>query len=147
MYGGVAGHAGLFGTANDLAVIMQMMLQKGNYGGTNLLEEKTVEEFTKRQSRQSRRAWGWDKPSVERDNGGNAGDLAPKSSFGHTGFTGTAVWADPENDLIYVFLSNRTYPNSANNSLLKDHVRTEIHDVIYRSLDGNNKNIFLSEQN
>lgn len=147
MYGGVAGHAGLFGTANDLAVIMQMMLQDGNYGGLNLLEEKTIKEFTKCQSDQSRRAWGWDKPAQERNKGGGAGLLAPKSSFGHTGFTGTAVWADPENDLIYVFLSNRVYPNASNNALLKDNVRTDIHDLIYKSINHGNNKIYLSEQN
>src|SRR5690554_4980067 len=147
MLGGVAGHAGLFGTANDLAIIMQMMLQEGKYGGRDLLEGKTINQFTGRQSAQSRRAWGWDKPALERDRGGNAGVLAPKSSFGHTGFTGTAVWADPENNLIYVFLANRIHPSATNEGLFKDKVRTEIHDVIYRSLGPENKNIFLSEQN
>ncbi|WP_194774175.1 glycoside hydrolase family 3 N-terminal domain-containing protein [Pararhodonellum marinum] len=134
MYGGVAGHAGLFGTANDLAIMMQMMLQGGNYGGINLIDRKTITEFTKRQSTQSRRAWGWDKPEPERGKGGSAGKLAPKSSFGHTGFTGTCVWADPENELVYVFLSNRVHPNANNNGLLKDGVRTEIHDIIYQAL-------------
>ena len=147
MLGGVAGHAGLFGTANDLAVIMQMMLQNGNYGGRDLLEERTIKNFTDRQSTQSRRAWGWDKPAVERDKGGNAGVLASKNSFGHTGFTGTAVWADPDHNLIYVFLANRVYPDANNNSLIKDNVRAEIHNTIYRSLTGWDKNIFLSEQN
>lgn len=147
MLGGVAGHAGLFGTANDLAIIMQMMLQNGNYGGRDLLEERTIKSFTDRQSTQSRRAWGWDKPAVERDKGGNAGVLASKNSFGHTGFTGTAVWADPDNNLIYVFLANRVYPSAENNGLFKDKVRAEIHNVIYRALNHGDKNIFLSEQN
>lgn len=147
MLGGVAGHAGLFGTANDLAIIMQMMLQNGNYGGRDLLEERTIKSFTDRQSSQSRRAWGWDKPAVEKDRGGNAGVLASKNSFGHTGFTGTAVWADPDNNLIYVFLANRVYPSADNDRLFKDKVRAEIHNVIYRALDNGNKNIFLSEQN
>lgn len=111
------------------------------------MEGKTINQFTGRQSAQSRRAWGWDKPALERDRGGNAGVLAPKSSFGHTGFTGTAVWADPENNLIYVFLANRIHPSATNEGLFKDKVRTEIHDVIYRSLGPENKNIFLSEQN
>ncbi|MCH7413427.1 serine hydrolase [Belliella sp. R4-6] len=134
MYGGVAGHAGLFGTANDLAIMMQLMLNGGKYGGVSLLDEKTIKEFTKRQSTQSRRGWGWDKPDPERGKGGSAGVLAPKSTFGHTGFTGTAVWADPENDLIYVFLSNRVNPSANNNILLKEGIRTEIHDVIYKSM-------------
>ncbi|AFL84222.1 beta-glucosidase-like glycosyl hydrolase [Belliella baltica DSM 15883] len=135
MYGGVAGHAGLFGTANDLAVMMQMMLNGGKYGDVNLLDEKVINQFTKRQSNQSRRGWGWDKPEPEKGKGGGAGVLAPKSTFGHTGFTGTAVWADPENDLIYVFLSNRVHPDASNNLLLKEGIRTEIHDVIYRSIN------------
>ncbi|GGF35213.1 glycoside hydrolase family 3 N-terminal domain-containing protein [Echinicola rosea] len=134
MYGGVAGHAGLFGTAHDLAVMMQMMLQQGEYGGINLLDAKTVKEFTKRQSNQSRRGWGWDKPDPEPGEGGPAGKLASKSTFGHTGFTGTAVWADPEEELIYVFLSNRVYPNASNNSLLRDNVRTDIHNIIYQAI-------------
>ncbi|MBS9522438.1 serine hydrolase [Litoribacter ruber] len=134
MYGGVAGHAGLFGTANDLAVMMQMLLQGGKYGDVHLLDEKTVHEFTRRQSEQSRRGWGWDKPEVEKGKNGSTGKLAPKSTFGHTGFTGTAVWADPDNQLIYVFLSNRVYPDASNNTLLKEGYRTEIHDIIYKSL-------------
>lgn len=134
MYGGVAGHAGLFGTANDLAVMMQMMLNKGYYGDVTLIRPETVEEFTKRQSRQSRRGWGWDKPNVDKGDGGSAGDLAPKTTFGHTGFTGTCVWADPENDLIYVFLSNRVYPDATNTKLLTEGIRTDIHDIIYEAM-------------
>ncbi|PRY89179.1 glycoside hydrolase family 3 N-terminal domain-containing protein [Mongoliibacter ruber] len=134
MYGGVAGHAGLFGKANDLAVMMQLMLNGGKYGDVELLDDKTIKEFTKRQSSQSRRGWGWDKPEPEKGKGGSAGVLASKSTFGHTGFTGTCVWADPEHDLIYIFLSNRVHPNANNNILLKDGIRTEIHDIIYRAM-------------
>lgn len=134
MYGGVAGHAGLFGKANDLAVMMQLMLNGGKYANVEIFDQKTISEFTKRQSNQSRRGWGWDKPDPERGKGGSAGALAPKSSFGHTGFTGTCVWADPENKLIYVFLSNRVHPDANNNILLKDGVRTQIHDIIYQSM-------------
>lgn len=135
MYGGVAGHAGLFGKANDLAVMMQLMLNGGTYGGVSLVDEDTIKEFTKRQSNQSRRGWGWDKPEPEKGKGGSAGNLASKSTFGHTGFTGTCVWADPENDLIYVFLSNRVHPDANNNILLKDGIRTEIHDIIYKAIE------------
>ncbi|WP_339758982.1 glycoside hydrolase family 3 N-terminal domain-containing protein [Algoriphagus aquimarinus] len=134
MFGGVAGHAGLFGKANDLAVMMQMMLNEGSYGGVNLISPETVKKFTKNQSRQSRRGWGWDKPNTQVGSGGSAGDLAPKSTFGHTGFTGTCVWADPENDLIYVFLSNRVYPDATNTKLLKEGIRTDIHDIIYEAM-------------
>jgi beta-glucosidase-like glycosyl hydrolase/CubicO group peptidase (beta-lactamase class C family) len=133
MYGGVAGHAGLFGTANDLAVMMQLMLNKGYYGDVSLIKNSTVSAFTKRQSNQSRRGWGWDKPNPGNGSGGSAGDLAPKSTFGHTGFTGTCVWADPENELIYVFLSNRVYPDATNTKLLNENIRTDIHDIIYQA--------------
>ncbi|TNF43238.1 MAG: glycosyl hydrolase, partial [Cytophagales bacterium] len=135
MFGGVAGHAGLFGTANDLAVMMQLMLNQGKYGDVALIRPQTVKEFTKRQSSMSRRGWGWDKPEPEVGKGGSAGKLAPKSTFGHTGFTGTCVWADPENDLIYVFLSNRVYPDANNNKLLSEGIRTEIHDLIYEAME------------
>lgn len=134
MYGGVAGHAGLFGKANDLAVMMQMMLNRGYYGDVSLIKPTTVDMFTRLQSKQSRRGWGWDKPDQEPGKGGSAGELAPKSTFGHTGFTGTCVWADPENQLIYVFLSNRVYPDANNTKLLKEGIRTEIHDIIYQAM-------------
>jgi CubicO group peptidase (beta-lactamase class C family) len=134
MYGGVAGHAGLFGTANDLAIMMQLMLNKGTYGEISLYKPETVDAFTKRQSTMSRRGWGWDKPEPELGKGGSASRLAPKSTFGHTGFTGTCVWADPENQLIYVFLSNRVYPAAENNKLLDEGIRTKIHDIIYESM-------------
>ncbi len=134
MFGGVAGHAGLFGRANDLAVMMQLMLNKGYYGDVSLMKGQTVDAFTRLQSNQSRRGWGWDKPEQELGKGGSTGDLAPKSTFGHTGFTGTCVWADPENELIYVFLSNRVYPDANNTKLLKEGIRTEIHDIIYKAM-------------
>lgn len=134
MYGGVAGHAGLFGKAGDLAVMMQMMLNGGKYADVDMMDPQTVSEFTKRQSAQSRRGWGWDKPEPERGKGGSAGVLASKNTFGHTGFTGTCTWADPDHNLVYVFLSNRVHPDAENNLLLKDNVRQEIHDVIYQSM-------------
>ncbi len=134
MYGGVAGHAGLFGTATDLAVVLQLLLNKGSYGDVSLLKPETIEVFTKRQSKLSRRGWGWDKPEPEKGKGGSAGKLAPKSTFGHTGFTGTCVWADPENQLTYIFLSNRVYPQANNNTLLDLGIRTQIHDLIYEAL-------------
>ncbi len=135
MYGGVAGHAGLFGTANDLAVVLQLLLNKGTYGDVTLMNAETIETFTKRQSTKSRRGWGWDKPEPEKGKGGPVSKLAPKSTFGHTGFTGTSMWADPENQLIYVFLSNRVYPKATNNALLDLGIRTQIHDLIYESIE------------
>ncbi len=134
MYGGVAGHAGLFGTANDIAVMMQLMLNKGTYGDVTLLKPETVDNFTKRQSTISRRGWGWDKPEPEKGKGGSASEFAPKSTFGHTGFTGTCVWADPDNQLVYVFLSNRVYPVADNPKLGNEGIRTKIHDIIYEAM-------------
>ncbi len=134
MYGGVAGHAGLFGSAQDLAVVLQLLLNKGTYGDVALLKPETIAAFTKRQSKLSRRGWGWDKPEPEKGKGGSAGKLAPKSTFGHTGFTGTCVWADPDNQLTYIFLSNRVYPQANNNALLDLGIRTQIHDLIYEAL-------------
>ncbi|WP_232835057.1 glycoside hydrolase family 3 N-terminal domain-containing protein [Pleomorphovibrio marinus] len=134
LYGGVAGHAGLFGTAHDVAVIMQMMLQEGDYGGLQLLEEETVSAFTEKKSLHSRRGWGWDKPEPDVEKRGAVGKLASKNTFGHTGFTGTAAWADPDQGLVYVFLSNRVYPDASNNLINKDKLRGAIHDVIYRSI-------------
>jgi beta-glucosidase-like glycosyl hydrolase/CubicO group peptidase (beta-lactamase class C family) len=138
LYGGVAGHAGLFGTAGDLAKMMQMMLQNGKYGTEEILDQPTVEKFTSKQSFQSRRGLGWDKPDPQKDKG-PTGNLASPGTFGHTGFTGTAAWADPEQQLIYVFLSNRVHPNAGNNQLLRDNVRSDIQDIIYKSI----KNRFL----
>lgn len=113
---------------------MQMLLNGGYYGDVTLLKPNIISDFTKRQSNQSRRGWGWDKPDPDKDKGGSAGVLAPKSTFGHTGFTGTCVWADPENDLIYVFLSNRVYPEAQNTKLLREGIRTDIHDIIYKAM-------------
>ena len=135
MYGGVAGHAGLFGKSHDLAVVMQLLLNNGSYGDIRLFSPETIAEFTQRQSKISRRGWGWDKPEPEKGKGGSAGKLASKSTFGHTGFTGTCVWADPENQLIYVFLSNRVHPNANNNTLLDRGFRTQIHDLIYEAIE------------
>ena len=134
LYGGVAGHAGLFGNANDLAKMMQMMLQNGKYGTEELLDQATVEKFTNKQSFRSRRGLGWDKPDPKKDKG-PTGNLASPGTFGHTGFTGTAAWADPEHQLIYIFLSNRVYPNAGNNKLLRDNVRSDIQDIIYEAIE------------
>ncbi|MHA6247062.1 glycoside hydrolase family 3 N-terminal domain-containing protein [Pontibacter sp. CAU 1760] len=132
MLGGVAGHAGLFSNANDLAILLQMNLQNGDYGGQNYFNTNVVAEFSKRQSKSSRRGIGWDKPEPEGH--GPTSDLAPMSTFGHTGFTGTGAWVDPENKLIYIFLSNRVYPDAGNNKLVTYNIRTRIHDVIYKAI-------------
>ncbi len=133
MMGGVAGHAGLFSNAIDLAKLMQMNLQGGNYGGEQYFRKETLEKFTSIQYNNNRRGIGWDKPVVAEMNS-PASPYASKKAFGHSGFTGTIVWVDPEFDLIYVFLSNRIYPDATNRKLIKNNIRTRIQDLIYQSM-------------
>ncbi len=138
MQGGVGGHAGLFSNANDLAKIMQMFLEEGKYGGERYLSKKVVREFVACQfcDKLNRRGAGFDKPVLENQEGGpTCNDCVSLRSFGHSGFTGTLAWADPETQIIYVFLSNRTYPYSDNKKLLEMNVRTEIMQVIFDSFD------------
>lgn len=132
MLGGVAGHAGLFSNAQDLAKLMQMLLNGGTYNGRTFFKKETLAQFTRSHYYYSRRGLGWDKPSVEK--GGPTSYFASKSTFGHTGFTGTCVWADPDTKLLYVFLSNRTYPTAENKKLVNQNIRTRIHDVAYEAI-------------
>lgn len=134
MQGGVGGHAGLFSNANDVAKIMQMYLQGGYYGGERFLNSRTIERFNKCYfcHKEVRRGVGFDKPQLK-VHGPTCGCVSPKS-FGHSGFTGTYTWADPEAELVYVFLSNRTYPSATNRLLVKSELRTRIQQVIYDSL-------------
>jgi beta-N-acetylhexosaminidase len=136
MLGGVAGHAGLFSNALDLAVLMQMFLQGGEYGGTRFINESTLREFTKVQfaGNQNRRALGFDKPAITPAEGSPASKSASPLSFGHSGFTGTYTWVDPQEDLVYVFLSNRTFPDPNNRKISELSVRTNIHQVIYDAI-------------
>lgn len=133
MLGGVSGHAGLFSNSKSLAILMKMLLNGGVYNGKRYLQKETITQFTAKQSRDSRRGIGWDKPEFNKRYINLASDYASSSCFGHTGFTGTMVWADPKYDLIYVFLSNRVYPSQENKKLLRQNVRTDIMDVIYES--------------
>ncbi len=133
MHGGVAGHAGLFGTANDLAKIGQMLLQKGEYGGYRYYKAETVDMFTQKQYETSRRGLGWDKP-VQSSWASPTSIYASPKTFGHTGFTGTCIWVDPEFDLVYIFLSNRVYPDMNNNKLINLNIRSRIQDVIYQAI-------------
>jgi beta-glucosidase-like glycosyl hydrolase/CubicO group peptidase (beta-lactamase class C family) len=133
MLGGVAGHAGLFSNATDLAKIMQLYLNGGSYGGDVFFSPETVRLFTSC-CKANRRGLGFDKPETDPKKSNPACEAAPVSSFGHTGFTGTMVWADPENQLVYIFLSNRTYPNEFNGKLSEGNVRTRIQGILYRSL-------------
>jgi CubicO group peptidase (beta-lactamase class C family) len=133
MMGGVSGHAGLFSNAVDLAKVMQLFLQEGYYGGRQYFEPSTVKEFTRQQFPldDNRRGIGFDKPYPEYDELGPVCQSASLSSFGHSGFTGTYTWADPENGLLYVFLSNRVYPDAGNTKILKMNLRTELHQLVY----------------
>ncbi len=131
IFGGVAGHAGLFSNARDLAKLMQMVLHDGNYGGKEYFSPNTIHEFNRTQFDGNRRGLGWDKPGERNP---NITALASPSSFGHTGFTGTMVWADPEQDLIFIFLSNRIFPNAENKNLIRLDTRKRMQDLVYRSL-------------
>jgi beta-glucosidase-like glycosyl hydrolase/CubicO group peptidase (beta-lactamase class C family) len=135
MMGGVSGHAGLFSNASDLAVLMQMLLQKGVYNGERYLDSSIVEEFTKQQFplNDNRRGIGFDKP-VGNGSNGPACVSASHKSFGHSGFTGTYVWADPETNLVYIFLSNRVYPDATNSKLIEQGIRTKVHEVFYQAI-------------
>jgi CubicO group peptidase (beta-lactamase class C family) len=139
MLGGVAGHAGLFGTSNDMAVILQMLVQKGTYGGRQYFKPETVDLFTKRQFKGNRRGLGFDKPQLIPSEPGPACEEASANSYGHTGFTGTYIWADPDNDLIIVFLSNRVNPDAEPNKLVQLGTRTQIQQTLYRALNKNLK--------
>ena len=137
MLGGVGGHAGLFSNANDLAIIMQMYLQNGSYANKQYFKAQTIKEFTKCQFCQdeNRRGAGFDKPALPEQEGGPTCKCVSYLSFGHSGFTGTLAWADPETGIVYVFLSNRIHPDASNTKLLDMDVRTNIMQVIYDCLE------------
>ncbi|MEM6522803.1 MAG: glycoside hydrolase family 3 N-terminal domain-containing protein [Bacteroidota bacterium] len=133
LIGGVAGHAGLFSNAIDLAKLMQMHLQGGTYGGYRFLQPGTIGLFTKQQYAFNRRGIGWDKPSKAQWYGPSS-RFASGKTFGHTGFTGTAAWVDPKFDLVYIFLSNRIHPDASNRKLIRKNIRSRIQEVIYESI-------------
>ena len=135
MQGGIGGHAGVFSNANDVAKIMQMYLQKGFYGGKRYLQPETIDKFNTCYycDDNNRRGIGFDKPQL-----GEAGPTCgciSMTSFGHSGFTGTYAWADPEEEIVYVFLANRTYPVAGKNLLLKEDIRTNIQAAIYEAIE------------
>jgi beta-N-acetylhexosaminidase len=134
MMGGIAGHAGLYSTAADLIKIYQMLLKNGSLNGKKYISAATIKSFTQYQTF-SRRGYGFDKP--EKDNATRNSPYpckyASPTTFGHTGYTGTCVWADPTNELIYVFLSNRVNEMGGENTKLLDlNIRTRIHDALYQ---------------
>lgn len=134
MQGGVGGHAGIFSNAMDVGKIMQMFLQKGNYGGVQFFSENTFNDFNTCYfcEKGNRRGVGFDKPQLEKS--GPTCGCASMTSFGHTGFTGTMAWADPEHEIVYVFLSNRTFPKGDVNHLSKGNIREQIQQVIYDAI-------------
>ena len=138
MLGGVAGHAGLFCNATDLASIMQVFLNKGNYGGMQFFDDKTTTDFTKQQFAGNRRGAGFDRPNAS--GGGTCDKLASQQSFGHSGFTGTLAWADPKDKVIFVFLSNRVHPDQDNWKLRDMGIRTDIQRVVYEAINSRKKN-------
>ncbi len=132
LFGGVAGHAGLFSTANDLAVLGQLLLNEGSYGGREYLNSETVKLFTKAQYG-THRGLGFD--TADPRSRSAFSRVIPKKTYGHTGFTGTCFWVDPENELVYVFLSNRLHPSAKNRRFLRKRIRERIQRVIYEALE------------
>jgi CubicO group peptidase (beta-lactamase class C family) len=137
MAGGIAGHAGLFATANDLAIYGQLLLNRGEYGGERYFKTETIDLFTSRQSTSSRRGLGFDRwdPNPKNE---YPSKLANSSVFGHTGYTGTCIWIDPQNQLIYIFLSNRVHPQ-VSTRLLDLNIRSRIQDAIYETINESQK--------
>lgn len=135
MLGGVSGHAGLFSNANDLAILYQMLLNEGEYGGIRYLRAETVRRWASRQNGSTRRGFGWDMKELDPNpKKVNMSAMASERTFGHTGFTGNAAYADPDKNLIFIFLSNRTYPDMNNNKLLEGNYRPRIQTLIYEAL-------------
>jgi CubicO group peptidase (beta-lactamase class C family) len=135
MEGGIAGHAGIFSNAMDVAKMMQLFLQKGNYGNKQYFSEKTFDAFNTSyySSEGVHRGLGFDK-RIGKD--GSTCACVSKSSFGHTGFTGNIAWVDPETEIVYVFLSNRTYPevSGEGNKLSKEKIREDIQQIIQEAI-------------
>ena len=135
MFGGVAGHAGLFSNAMDIAELCQMLLNGGTYNNHRYINESTIKLFNTTYFKNNRRVLGFDKP-VAKENGNSSpcSQYASKESFGHTGFTGTYFWVEPKENLTFVFLANRVYPEQNNGKLSKNNIRTNIHDLLYESI-------------
>lgn len=134
MQGGVAGHAGLFSNAHDLASLFQMLLRGGRYANKPYLSEGVIQQYTRRHPASTRRGLGFDMKELNPENVENMCSEASTRCFGHLGFTGTAVWADPEEDLIFVFLSNRTYPSMKNSKLHKENYRPKLQSLAYEAI-------------
>ncbi|MFM2224554.1 MAG: hypothetical protein RJA07_756 [Bacteroidota bacterium] len=134
MCGGIQGHAGLFSNAKDLAELMQLLNDKGEYKGKRFLKKETVEYFTAKQSNVSRRGFGFDKQEPNPNLASPMCKSASVETFGHTGFTGTSTWVDPKYNLVFVFLSNRVYPEAENKKIITMGIRTNIQEVLYEAM-------------
>lgn len=139
MFGNVAGHAGLFSNAEDLAKLYQMLLNGGQFNGKQYLKKSTIDWFTSYQTPISRRGLGFDKPeknnSIRTEKTAYPAQYVSAATYGHTGFTGTCVWVDPATESVYIFLSNRVHPGGGDNRVLLDlNIRSRIHEVVYKSL-------------
>ena len=132
--GGVQGNAGLFSNANDLAKLCQMWLNGGEYGEERLLSEETVELFTTSKSSTCRRGLGFDKPDKRNEKNSPTCREASAATFGHTGFTGTCFWVDPQSQLIYIFLSNRVHTTRNNSAFSKLNIRPRIFSEVYKAM-------------
>ena len=133
MLGGVSGHAGLFSNAHDLAILLQVILFKGEYGGMTFFKPETIQQFTSHHPKSIRRGIGWDmqQPNTPTT---HMSSKASYQTFGHTGFTGPVIWSDPKEDLIFVFLSNRTFPTMRNGLLTRLYTRRLLHGMVYKSI-------------
>lgn len=134
MLGGVCGHAGLFGNAYDVARLMYMLRMGGTYGGVDFFQPETIQAWTQRvdPDPDHRKACGFDRPANEPDAGPTCDEVS-ESSFGHSGFTGTLAWADPDHDIVFVFLSNRTFPSAENRKLIDWDIRTKVQHQVYKA--------------
>lgn len=137
LMGGVAGHAGLFSDADDLSILYRMLLNGGEWNGKRYLKKSTIKKFTSYNSLISRRGLGFDKPEkdnlVSKEKYPYPSRFASSATFGHTGFTGTCIWADPKNDLLFILLSNRVYPSAENWKIVHLKIREKMLDAVYEA--------------
>lgn len=136
MLGGVCGHAGLFSNAHDLGVVFQMLLNEGSYGGKKFIDPQVLDLFTTRYGNSTRRGIGFDMKELDRSKSQLTSMMSSPETYGHTGFTGICAWNDPVHQLMYIFISNRTYPNMNNSLLSSYNIRERIHTRAYKAIKG-----------
>jgi len=135
MRGGISGNAGLFGNSHDLSKLLQLYLNGGYYGGYRFLADSTLKTFSTQQFDGNRRGLGFDKPLLTNPERGYVAPAASKSSYGHSGYTGTMWWVDPEKELVFIFLSNRVHPTRKRRGIYQLNIRPSVHEVFYRVLE------------